>query len=61
VLRPADRGGRVVRDHLADDKPVEQYAHGRELLLDSWRDVRGLQALPIDAQASTKRNRRGRE
>jgi hypothetical protein len=34
VLRPAHRVGRVGRDHLAGDEPVEQHADRGEVLLD---------------------------
>jgi hypothetical protein len=33
-LRAADRRGRICWDHLADNEPIEQHAHGGELLLD---------------------------
>src|SRR3546814_5970148 len=36
-LRPAHRRGRVRRHDLACHQPVEQVAHGRELLLDGGR------------------------
>ena len=39
VLRPAHRGGRVHRHHLAGDQPVEQHPHRGELLLHARRPV----------------------
>lgn len=37
--RPAHRGGRVHRHHLAGYKPVEQVAYGCELLLHAGRET----------------------
>jgi hypothetical protein len=42
-------GGRIVRHHLADHQPVEQHAHGGELLLDARRRVGLLQRLDVGA------------
>ena len=39
VLRPAHRRGRIHRHHLAGHQPVEQHAHGGELLLHARRPV----------------------
>ena len=45
---PAHRRGRIGRDDLADDQPVEQHAHGGELLLHQRRrSLDGLQLLYI--------------
>jgi hypothetical protein len=44
-LRPAHRCGRVHRQHLSGDEPVEQHSHGRELLLHTRRPVLLLQLL----------------
>ena len=45
MLRPAHRGGRVHRHHLAGDQPVEQHAHRGKLLLHARRPVFLLQLL----------------
>ena len=49
VLGAADRGGRVVRHHLADHQPVEQHADGSELLLHTRGRRAGLQCLDVGA------------
>jgi hypothetical protein len=39
MLRPAHGGGRIHRNHLAGDEPIEQHAHRGELLLHTRRPV----------------------
>ena len=47
VLGSAHRMRRVDREHLADDEPVEQHAHGGEVLLDGRLGDGFLQRLDI--------------
>jgi hypothetical protein len=47
MLRAADGRGRICRNHLADNEPIEQHAHGGELVFDGRRRGLRLQLLYI--------------
>ena len=47
MFRAAHRMRRIDREHLADDQPVEQHAHGGEVLLDGRLGGGFLQRLDI--------------
>jgi hypothetical protein len=47
MLRTTHSGGRIHRQHLADDEPIEQHPDGGELLLHTRRPVFLLQLLDL--------------